>query len=57
MGPMTREVAEEFDIGRVYRDKAHDNRSFILQDDLNIEPAVSVRQNPFQGKRISIAKR
>ncbi len=29
----------------VYADKAHDNRSFNLLDDLNIEPAINIRKN------------
>jgi hypothetical protein len=46
LGPMIREVAEEYDIDKVYGDKAHDNRrSFNLLDDLNIEPAVNIRKN------------
>jgi hypothetical protein len=43
---MIKEVAEEYDIDKVYGDRAHDNRgSFNLLDDLNIEPAISVRKN------------
>lgn len=43
---MIKEVAEEYDIDRVYGDKAHDSRnSFNLLDDLNIEPAISLRKN------------
>ena len=38
---MIREITKEYDI-----DKAHDNRgSFNLLDDLNIEPAISIRKN------------
>jgi len=44
--PMIKEVAEEYDIDKVYGDRAHDNRrSFNLLDDLNIEPAISIRKN------------
>jgi hypothetical protein len=46
LSPMIREVAKEYDIDKVYGDKAHDNRrSFNLLDDLNIEPAISIRKN------------
>jgi hypothetical protein len=40
---MIREITKEYDIDKVYADKAHDNRrSFNLLDDLNIEPAISI---------------
>jgi DDE family transposase len=43
---MIREAYEEYDIDKVYADKAHDNRrSFNLLDDLNIEPAIQIRKN------------
>ena len=46
LSPMIREVSEEYDVDKVYGDKAHDNRkSFNLLDDLNIEPVISVRKN------------
>lgn len=46
LGPMIKEVAEEHNIDKVYGDRAHDNRrSFNLLDDLNIEPAISIRKN------------
>lgn len=46
LGPMIKEVAEEYDIDKVYGDRAHDNRkSFNLLDDMNIEPAISIRKN------------
>jgi hypothetical protein len=46
LGPMIKEVDEEYDIDKVYGDRAHDNRkSFNLLDDLNIEPAISIRKN------------
>lgn len=46
LGPMVKEVAEEYDIDMVYGDRAHDNRkSFNLLDDLNIVPAISIRKN------------
>ena len=39
-------MTEEYDIDKVYGDRAHDNRrSFNLLDDLTIEPAISVRKN------------
>lgn len=44
--PMIREVSKEYDIDKVFADKAHDNqRSFNLLDDLNIEPAINIRKN------------
>jgi hypothetical protein len=44
--PMIREVSEQYDIDKVYADKAHDNkRSFQLLDGLNIEPAINIRKN------------
>ena len=46
LGPMIKEVTEEYDIDKVYGDKAHDNRwSFNLLDDMNIEPVISIRKN------------
>lgn len=43
---MIREVSKEYDIDKVFADKAHDNqRSFNLLDDLNIEPAINIRKN------------
>ncbi|MBV9177823.1 MAG: transposase [Nitrososphaeraceae archaeon] len=45
--PMIREASEQYDIGKVYADKAHDNRgSFNLLDNLNIiEVAINIRKN------------
>jgi DDE family transposase len=44
--PMIRDAYEDYDIDKVYADKAHDNlRSFNLLDDLNIEPAIQIRNN------------
>ena len=43
--PTIREAYEEYDIDKVYADKAHDNRrSFNLLDDF-IEPAIQIRKN------------
>jgi hypothetical protein len=43
---MIKEVAKEYDIDKVYGDRAHDNRrSLNLLDDLNIEPVISLRKN------------
>ena len=40
---MIKEVSEQYDIDKVYADKAHDNRrSFNLLDNLNIEPAIQI---------------
>ena len=42
---MIREVSEAYSIDKTYADKAHDNRrSFNLLDNLNIEPAIQIRQ-------------
>lgn len=43
--PMVREVSEEYDIDKVYADKADNQRNFNLLDDLNIEPAINIRKN------------
>lgn len=44
--PMIREVTKEYDIDKVYADKAHDNRrTFNLLDNLNIKPAIQIRKN------------
>ena len=44
--PMIREVTKEYDIDKVYADKAHDSRcTFNLLDNLNIEPAIQIRKN------------
>jgi hypothetical protein len=48
LGPMIREIdkKEDYSIDKVYGNKAHDNRrSFNLLDDMNIEPAISIRKN------------
>jgi hypothetical protein len=46
LSPMIREISEECDIDKVYADKAHDNRrSFNLLYNLNIEPAIQIRNN------------
>ena len=43
---MVREITKEYDIDKVYGDKAHDNRkNFNILDDMNIEPAISIRKN------------
>jgi hypothetical protein len=60
--PMIREASGQYDIDKVYADKAHDNkRSFQLLDGLNIEPAVNIRNNApvktKQNKTMSIKKR
>jgi hypothetical protein len=44
--PLVKEAAQNYNIDRVYADKAHDNRrSFNLLDNLNIEPAINIRKN------------
>jgi IS5 family transposase len=45
-GPLVREAAEKYDIDKVHADKAYDNRrNFNLLDDINAEPAISIRKN------------
>jgi hypothetical protein len=44
--PMIKEASEQYEIDKVYADKAHDNlRSFNLLDNLNIESAIQIRKN------------
>ena len=44
--PLIKEVSKEYDVDKVYVDRAHDNRKcFNLLDDLNIEPAIGIRKN------------
>jgi Transposase DDE domain len=44
--PLVKEVAEKYDIEKVYADKAHDNRrNFNLLDQLDVEPAIEIRNN------------
>lgn len=41
-----REAAEKYNIDKVFADKAHDNRkNSNLLDDLNVEPAIEIRNN------------
>jgi hypothetical protein len=64
---MIREASKEYDIDKVYADKAHDNRrSFNLLDDLNIEPAINIRKNastikikasPLRGEEVFLIKK
>jgi DDE family transposase len=46
-GQLVKESAKKYDIDKVYGDKAYDNRrNFnILVDDINAEPAISIRKN------------
>ena len=47
-GPLIKEAAEKHGINKVHADKAYDNRrnNFnILDDDINIEPAIIIRKN------------
>jgi hypothetical protein len=44
--PLVREAAEKYDIEKLYADKAHDNRrNFNLLDQLDVEPAIEIRNN------------
>ncbi|MGC2571204.1 MAG: IS5 family transposase [Candidatus Nitrosopolaris sp.] len=45
-GPLIKESAKKHDIDRVYRDKAyHDRKNFNILDEINAEPAISIRKN------------
>lgn len=44
--PLASEAAEKYNIDNVYADKGHDIRkNFNLLDDLNVEPAIEIRNN------------
>jgi hypothetical protein len=45
-GPLVKESAKRHDVDKVYGDKAYDNRkNFNLLDDMNAEPAITIRKN------------
>jgi hypothetical protein len=45
-GQLVKESAKRNDIDKVYGDKAYDNRkNFNMLDDINAEPAISIRKN------------
>jgi hypothetical protein len=45
-GQLVKESAKRHDIDKVYGDKAYDNRkNFNILDDINAEPAISIRKN------------
>ena len=45
-GQLVKEAAKKYDIDKVYGDKAYDNRkNFSILDDINAEPAISIRKN------------
>lgn len=45
-GSLVREAAEKYDIDKVHADKAYNNRkNFNILDDINAEPAISIRKN------------
>ena len=45
-GPLVKESAKRHEIDKVYGDKAYDNRkNFNILDDMNAEPAISIRKN------------
>jgi hypothetical protein len=45
-GQLVKEAAKKYDIDKVYGDKAYDNRkNFNILDDINAEPAISIRKN------------
>jgi len=44
--PLVREAAKKYDIEKLHADKAHDNRrNFNLLDELDVEPAIEIRNN------------
>jgi Transposase DDE domain len=45
-GQLVKESAGRYNVDKVYGDKAYDNRkNFNLLDDINAEPAISIRKN------------
>ena len=45
-GPLIKESAKKHDVDKVYGDKAYDNRkNFNILDEINAEPAISIRKN------------
>jgi Transposase DDE domain len=45
-GPLVKESAKRHDVDKVYGDKAYDNRkNFNILDDMNAEPAITIRKN------------
>lgn len=45
-GPLVKESAKRHHIDKVYGDKAYDNKkNFNILDDMNAEPAISIRKN------------
>ena len=45
-GPLVKESPKRHDVDKVYGDKAYDNRkNFNILDDMNAEPAISIRKN------------
>ena len=45
-GQLVKESAKKYDIDKVYGDKAYDNRkNFNILDNINAEPAISIRKN------------
>ena len=44
--PLVRDAAEKYDIKKLHADKAHDNRrNFNLLDEMDVEPAIEIRNN------------
>jgi hypothetical protein len=44
--PLVREAVKKYDIEKLHADKAHDNRrNFNLLDELDVEPAIEIRNN------------
>jgi hypothetical protein len=52
-GPLIKESAKKHDIGKVYGDKAYDNRkNFNILDEINAEPAISTRKNADSSQKL-----
>ena len=65
-GPLVKESAKRHDVDKVYGDKAYDNRkNFNILDDMNAEPAISIRKNastrskgcPFRRDEVFLVKK
>ncbi len=56
--PLVRESSKEYNMDKVYADKAHDNRrNFNLLDRLNVQPVIAIRNDASrQSKRLSVRK-
>jgi hypothetical protein len=56
-GPLIKESAKKHDIDKVYGDKAYDDRkNFNILDEINAEPAISIRKNASTIKRCPLRR-